>query len=69
MVEFIAENIVPIVLVVVLPLVALGLRTGAKNLRVLTRKSKTKADDQLGEIGGNVLDGAADAIDPPEEKK
>lgn len=68
MVEFIAENILPIVLVVVLPLVALGLRAGAKRLRAFTRATETKADDQLGELAGNALDGAADAIAPEEDK-
>ena len=67
-VEFIAENILPIVLLVALPLVAAGLRVGAKKLRAYTRKTPTKADDQLGEAVGNALDGAADAVDPQKEE-
>ena len=68
MAEFIAEPLLPLVLLVALPLVAVGLRAGAKAVRRFTRASKTPADDQLGEVAGNALDGAADAIDPKEGK-
>lgn len=68
MVEFVAEHILPIVLLVVLPLAAVGLRVGAKKLRAYTRSTPTKADDQLGEVAGDALDGVADAIHPEEDK-
>lgn len=67
MLDFLAEHVIPLVLLVALPLAALGLRAGARAVRRLTRSTETKADDQLGELAGDALDGAADAIDP--EKK
>lgn len=69
MVEFIAANVLPIALLVLLPVVAGLLRVGAKKLRAHTRATPTPADDQLGEVGGDLLDGAADAIDRTKEGK
>ena len=66
--DWLADNVIPILLFVGLPLAALGLRAGAKAVRRFTRKTETKLDDQPGEAVADALEGAADAIGKKDDK-